>query len=93
MPNNKWVGDNIKEITSDTLIVSQPLFNSENDLDAQWIDNSHYLINSFSVGLSNGQNFYLVSSLNRDIISKQINETIFVMFIRSEERRVGKSVG
>ena len=81
MPNKKWIGDEIKEISSDTLLVSLSLFNNEKDIEPNWIDNENYLMDSFSVGLSNGEHFYLVSSLNRDIVNKQIDETVFVIFI------------
>ena len=80
-PSKKWVGDEIKDATEDTLFISLPLFNNEKDVEPEWLDNENYLMNSFSVGLSNGQHFYLVSSLNRDIVNKQIGETVFVIFI------------
>ena len=80
-PNKKWIGDEIKEATLDRLFDSPPLFNSEQDKESQWIDNENHLMSSFSVSLSNGLHFYLVSSLDRNIINKQINETLFIIFI------------
>lgn len=81
MPNKKWLGDEIKEISSDSAMLSPPLFDYENEVEQSRIENDNYLMNSFSVGLSNGQHFYLVSSLDRDIVNKQIVETIFVIFV------------
>ena len=83
LPNNSWVGDEIKSASINKLEKSSLLFNSEEDGLHNWVDNSDYFISVFSILLSNGSKAYFVSSLNREIVNKQVNETLIAIFIIS----------
>ena len=81
LPSNNWVGDEIKEASTKIIEQSSPLFNGGEDVVYNWLENSDYFINIFSILLSDGNKAYLVSSLNRTIVNKQINETLIVIFV------------
>lgn len=80
-PTKKWIGSEVKGITSEKLLKSPPLFASEKDIEPRSFDNENYLLTSYSIDLSDGDYFYLISSLDREVVHKQINETIVVIFI------------
>ncbi|RDH84593.1 MAG: hypothetical protein DIZ80_03755 [endosymbiont of Galathealinum brachiosum] len=80
LPNNKHIGDDINGARLESLKYSPGLFNDKDDHKTSWIKHKNYLIESYSIPLSSGERFYLVSSLNKNIINMQINDTIIVMF-------------
>ena len=81
LPSNNWVGDKIKEASREIIEKSSSLFNDGEYTEYDWVANNNSFIKVFSILLSDGNKAYLVSSLNRAIVNKQINETLFVIFI------------
>lgn len=81
LPNNKSIGDGISAVTKEMLIDAPLLFGDKSNSDHKWLDDHDYYIDGYSIPLSNGEKFYLVSSLSKSIVSSQLSETISVMFV------------
>ena len=81
LPNGNTIGDDISDIPFNELIYSPALYGSRKADENRWLENKNSFIKSFSLQLFNGKRFYIVSGIDKEIINKQINETIFVVFI------------
>ena len=81
LPDDKWVGKKVKGVNSLKLKSTHFLFDKEKNNKSEWIGNDEYFVNAFSIPLLNGNNFYLVSGLDKTVIDNRVREIVYVIFI------------
>lgn len=81
LPDGNYIGDNISDISYHNLAGTPLLYSATKHEQNIWLENENNFAKSFSLQLMSGENFYIVSGIDKEIIYKQINETIFVVFL------------
>jgi len=80
LPNGKSIGDDITGFSIKDPVFAPDLINDRKTTRHKWLDSTDYFIKAFSIPLANDEQLYLVSRLNRQVINKQINDTLLVVF-------------
>lgn len=80
LTNGKTLGDNISDFSSEMLQTSPSIYNKDIHTDHRWLENSSFFMKALSIPVSNEEFVYLISSLDRQVVNQQINETLIVVF-------------
>ena len=78
LENRVSTGDQIKAIDYTGINQSPDLFSRSGK--SGLLDNDDYYISAFSLPLNNGEKFYFVSSMNKDVIEKDVYQTLSIIF-------------
>ena len=81
LPNGKTFGDEISDLKISSLLLTPNLFSERGNSSRKWLENDRYFIKAYSIPLDNDKHLYLTSSLDKNILSEQINATFLVGFI------------
>lgn len=79
LPNNYVIGDEIPFISKSALKDSPSLFEHGATQTHNLFDNKDHYIDVHAIPLKENVSLYLVSSLSKNIVSEQINNTLYVM--------------
>lgn len=81
LPDGKIIGDNITAIPPEQSSTIESLFAKKEINTYNWLDNKDNYIKSFFIPVNNNKKLFIVSSLDRQVVNQQINETVSVVFI------------